>query len=276
LGDLHKKMASGNLITIPKEPKRDRSSTKSYRPNCLLSMVGELLERLMAARISTLSHHLELNADRQYGFRPGGSKTNAIVQLKEKGGQMSDKKYVFAIAHDISCTVDHVWWPNVVHEVTRRVCPDNLCRLRRKYFTDSTLHIVGKYEVIAKPVTKGFPQESVMCPSFWDLIFDDLLDDLRTYTTECEPVANADVIIILIARNDRTELQKTGQEAVMSVSNCCSPNKSIIVGGKNRNAPAERKIGLGKASNYQNKWKKNSKATSDKLRRSALRESSKH
>jgi hypothetical protein len=94
LGDLHKKMACGNLITIPKEPKRDRSSTKSYRPNCLLSMVGELLERLMAARISTLSHHLELNADRQYGFRPGVSKTNAIVQLKEKGGQKYERQEV--------------------------------------------------------------------------------------------------------------------------------------------------------------------------------------
>jgi hypothetical protein len=109
LGDLHKKMASGNFITIRKEPKRDRSSTKSYRPNCLLSMVGELLERLQAARMSTLSHHLELNADRQYGFRPGGSKTKAIVQLKEITGQMSDKMYVFAIALDISGAVDNLW-----------------------------------------------------------------------------------------------------------------------------------------------------------------------
>jgi retron-type reverse transcriptase len=89
----------------------------------------------MAARISTLFHHLELNADRQYGFRPGGSTTNAIVQLREIAGQMSDKKYVFAIALDISGAVDNVWWPNVVHEVKRRVCPDNLCRLTRSYFT---------------------------------------------------------------------------------------------------------------------------------------------
>jgi hypothetical protein len=183
LGDLHKKMSSGIFITIPKEPKRDRSSTKSYRPNCLLSMVDQLLERLLSARMSTLSYHLELNADRQYGFRPGGSKTNAIVQLKEIAGQMSDKMYVFAIALDISGAVGYAWWPNVVHEVTRRVSPNNLSRLRRSYFTDSTLQIVGKNEGIAKPVTKGFPQESVMCPSFWDLIFDDLLDDLRNYTT---------------------------------------------------------------------------------------------
>jgi hypothetical protein len=165
------------------QKKRNRSSTKSYRPNCLLSMMGELLERLLAARMSTLSHHLELNADRQYGFRPGGSKTNAIVQLKEIAWQMSDKMYVFAIALDISGAVDNVWWPNDVHEVTRRVSPNNVCRLRRSYFADSTLQIVGKNEVIAKPVTKGFSQKSVMCPSFWDLIFDDLLDDLSTYTT---------------------------------------------------------------------------------------------
>jgi hypothetical protein len=63
---------------------------------------------------------------------------------------------------------------------------------------------------------------------------------------------------MLVARSDRTELQKTGQEAVTSVSNCCSRNKSGIAGGKNRNVPAELKIGLGKASNYRSKWNKNS------------------
>ena len=35
---------------------RERNSPKSYRPICLLSMVGKLLERLMAARMTTIFH----------------------------------------------------------------------------------------------------------------------------------------------------------------------------------------------------------------------------
>jgi hypothetical protein len=60
----------GNLITIPKVPDRDRSNPKSYRPICLLSMMGKLLEKLMATRISTLFHDHDMTSDRQYGF-PG-------------------------------------------------------------------------------------------------------------------------------------------------------------------------------------------------------------
>jgi hypothetical protein len=129
---------------------------------------------------------------------------------------MSEKKYV---------AFDNVWWPNVMHELKRRGCPDNLYRLTPSYFSDRTMQITGKNEVLAKPVIKGCPQGSVLGPSFWNLIFDDLLDELRTSATECEPIACPDDILILVAGNARTELQKTGQEVVTRVSNWCTGKK---------------------------------------------------
>jgi hypothetical protein len=104
-----RKWKVGNLITIPKGLERDRSSPKSYRPICLLPMVGKLLERMMATRMSTLFHQHELTSDRQYAFCPGRSTTDAIIQLREKAAQMSDQKYVLAIALDISGSFDIVW-----------------------------------------------------------------------------------------------------------------------------------------------------------------------
>ena len=188
-------------------------------------MVSKLLERLMATRMMNLFIHHEQASNRQYGIRPGRSTTDAIIILREKDEQMGDKKYVLAIALDTSGAFDNVWWPNVMHELKRRSCPDNLYRLTRSYFTDRTVQIISKIEVITKPVTKGCPQGSVLGPSFWNLIFDDLLEELRRHTTECEPIAYADDIIILIAGNARTELQKVGQEAVTRVSNWCSRKK---------------------------------------------------
>jgi hypothetical protein len=141
---------------------------------------------------------------------------------------MRDKNHVLAIALVISGAFDNVWWPNVMHGLRRRGCPDNLYRLTRSYFTNRTVQIVGKNEVIVKPITKGCPQVSALGPSFWILIFDDLLDELRTNTTECEPIAYADDIIILVAGNARTQLQKTGQEAVTCVSNWCSREKLAL------------------------------------------------
>jgi hypothetical protein len=115
-----------------------------------------------------------------------------------------------------------------MHELKRRGCPYNLYRLTRSYFSDRTVQITGKNEVLAKPVTRGCPQGSVLGQSFWNLIFDDLLDILRTSATECEPIAYADDILILVARNAKTELQKTGQEVVIRVSNWCARKKLTV------------------------------------------------
>lgn len=73
----------GNFITIPKGPDRDKSSPKIS----LLSMVSKLLERLMAARMSTLSHDDEMTSDRQYGFRPGSSTVDAIIKFRKKSSK---------------------------------------------------------------------------------------------------------------------------------------------------------------------------------------------
>ena len=121
---------------------------------------------------------------------------------------MSEKKYVLAIALDISGAFDNVWWPSVLHELKRRGCLDNLYRLIRSYFSDRIVQIVGKNETVSKPVTKGCSEGSLLGPSFWNLVFDDLLAELTEGATECEPIAYAVDIMTLIAGNASNELQE--------------------------------------------------------------------
>ena len=145
-GIFPKRWNVGNVITIPKGPDRDRSDLKSYRPICLLCMIGKLLERLMITRMGPILYDRALSSNRQYGFRPGRSRVDAITKFREKVEQMSDKKYVVAITLDISGAFDNVWWTNILHELKRRGCPDNLYWLTRSYFSDRTVQIVGKNE----------------------------------------------------------------------------------------------------------------------------------
>lgn len=169
----------------------------------------------MAARMATIFHEHVMSSDRQYGFRPGRSTVDAITKLRGKVEEMGGKKYVLAIALDISGEFDNVWWPNVMHELKKRGCHDSLYRLTRSYFSDRIVQITGKNETISKSVTKGCPQGSVLGPSFWNLIFDDLLAELTTSAIECE----------LIVGNARNELQKKGQKVVTRVSTWCTRKK---------------------------------------------------
>ena len=120
----------------------------------------------------------------------------------------------------------------MLHELKSRGCPDNLYRLKRSYFSERTVQIVGKNEAVSKPVTKGSPQGSVPGPSFWNLVFDDLLAELAENVTECEPIAYADDIVILIAGNAKNDLQEKGQEVVTRVSTWCTRKKLTLLAQK--------------------------------------------
>ena len=215
----------GNIIAIPKGPDRDRSSPKSYRPICLLSMVGKLLERLMAVRLAPLLLDHRLSSDRQYGFRPGKSTEDAIVKLREVVASKVEESYVLAIALDISGAFDNVWWPNVLYELKRRNCPRNLYGLVDSYFSERSVQIMGKQESVSKSVTKGCPQGSILGPSFWNLVFDDLLAVLSSEELECEPIAYADDVLVIVSGNSREALRVRGQAAVTAVSEWCGRKK---------------------------------------------------
>lgn len=129
---------------------------------------------------------------------------------------------------DISGAFDNVWWANVLYELKRRGCPNNLYRLTRSYFSERVVQITVKNEIVSKPVSKGCLQGSVLGPCFWNLIFDDLLAELTTSAIECKPIAYADDIVILVAGNARTELQEKGQEVVTRVSTWCARSRSTV------------------------------------------------
>ena len=80
--------------------------------------------------------------------------------------------------------------------------------MTRSYFSDRTVQIVGKNEAVSEPVTTRCPQGSVLGLSFWNLVFDDVLAELTESTIECQPIAYAEDIMIMVAGNARNELQE--------------------------------------------------------------------
>ena len=81
----------------------------SYRPICLLPVLGKILEGLILTRIqgkveATLS-------DSQFGFRKGRSTMDAIIRVLELQ-KKNVTNYVMSIFLGISGAFNNLWWPD--------------------------------------------------------------------------------------------------------------------------------------------------------------------
>lgn len=213
----------GEVITLLKGADRDESLVKSYRPICLLSVMGKVLEKLIASRLAPLLTNEKFASKRQYGFTKSRSTEDAVVRLRTVVSEAEEQKmkYVLAVAFDISGAFDNVWWPSVMRSLIQRKCPGALYRLMESYFTDRQVAITTKYGAVQKQVTKGCPQGSVLGPRIWNLVFDGLLEALSGY--EC--IAYADDLLVLISGNSRVALETGGQAAVDKVQTWCKSQK---------------------------------------------------
>lgn len=86
----------------------DKSATeiKSYRSISLLPVLGKVLEKLIAGRLSFFSHYHPVTSDRQYEFNPGNL-TEDVAKLKDIVEQATEK-YAIGLMFDILGAFDEV------------------------------------------------------------------------------------------------------------------------------------------------------------------------
>lgn len=233
----------GSIVTLLKGPEKDACDPKSYRPICLLSVLGKVLEKLILVRLTPTLLDPRFCSEVQYGFRSGKSTEDALIRFRELVRDRPEK-YVMALSFDISGAFDNVWWPSVKKCLRDRGCPSNLYGLMVDYFAKRVVKIVSKHGVVEKEVTKGCPQGSILGPSCWNLVFDGLLRRLSDDNVECEPTAYADDILVVIYGSSRVELQEKGQKVADLVINWCNGEKLRLSAAKSEMMLVKGKLSL--------------------------------
>ncbi|KMQ90177.1 reverse transcriptase [Lasius niger] len=109
-GVFPKAWKTGSLRALLKGEDKDEQDPKSYRPICLLSVIGKLFEKLIKLRLMDTSLAPGGVSDRQFGFMPGRSTEDAVVELRRMVSA-SEKRHAVALLFDISGAFDNVWWP---------------------------------------------------------------------------------------------------------------------------------------------------------------------
>lgn len=166
------------LLDKGKPPPKTPSS---YRPLCMLDVLGKVLEKLIRSRLREAIERKGGLSKNQHGFIKGHSTIDAIMETLEKKPENWDqnaraRKVRILLTFDVKNAFNSLRWIDILHALELIFdVPKYIVRLFSDYLDKRFL----LYETIegqsSMEVTAGAAQGSVAGPDLWNDVYDDLL-----------------------------------------------------------------------------------------------------
>lgn len=238
------------LILIPKT-KGNQEDPSNFRPICVSSILGKVLEKLINNRLYHFMCINNLHHKDQYGFTHQTSATIALFKLKEKIKQIQSTNYTaIIISLDITGAFNSLWTPFVLHILKSNNCPNNILNLLQDSLSERSISYLLKTTKIIKKGILGSPQGSPMSPLLWNLLISKLLE--TKFHPQVQVQAFADDITILIHGKSRREIENISNQTLNKINDWgnkhlleFNPTKSsfLIIGKKYQKRPPLIKLG---------------------------------
>lgn len=116
------------------------------------------------------------------------------------------KKYVLGVFVDFQGAFDNLIWECVIGKMRRTECKE--IKMWMSYFSDRVVCVKGVNDVVWRKIEEGCPQGSICGPAVWNMMMDDLLNDLMN--DGCEVIAYADDLLLIVEGMSRSEIEKLG------------------------------------------------------------------
>ena len=210
-----------NIAPVPKIAKP--SKLEDYRPISLTSTLCKVMERLLAKYIIEQTKELWVE-NQQYGFLPGKSTTDAIVQVIEDWSKaLENNQSISAIFFDFSSAFDLVDHELLMTKLEKYL-PRWLTTWIAKYLTNRRQRVkTPNHETDWKNVEAGVIQGSVLGPILFIIFISDLNEHIPK---NIKAPKYADDIIAYDIHN-KTE-QSNIQKAADGVNEWSDLNRMIL------------------------------------------------
>lgn len=196
---------NAKLILLNK-PDKPSNNPRSYRPICLNSIFGKILERLLNSRLYHFLYKNKLFHPNQFGFTHNKSAINALYQLKNILIENKNANtHSVLISLDYQGAFDSLWYPFVLSYLKEHKCPSNLYKLLKSFFHNRSLTYASSVVERSQTLEIGCPQGSPISPLLWNILISGLLNLKLPYPTHIQ--AYADDTILVITGKTRREIE---------------------------------------------------------------------
>ena len=225
-----KSFKMAKIRPIPK--KSDSSIAQNNRPINQCSCIGKILERIVTKQIvGALEENNRLN-DRQYGFRKGKSTDMNLLRFYNYVSDALSKNIAIDILYlDFSRAFDKVCGAVVLEKLHKMGIRGQVGKYYEDWFKDR-LHFVKIKDKLSSGhrIDSGILQGSVAGPSLFNILLDDIFDEIINQDNE-DNEANKDSLIIAYADDTKLAMKvpnkrecRRMQEDITRISNWADRN----------------------------------------------------
>lgn len=231
------------LVLIPKGNK-PIGEPGSLRPLSLLDVEGKLYELLILRRLENEIERTGGLSRNQYGFIKGKQTTDAVqrvVKIAEQAHSYSWKhrRVCALITLDVRNAFNCASWQQICQVLRRRDIDHGLFKIIRSYLSERRVIVESDDEERTLKITGGVPQGSILGPTLWNIMYDDLFDiDLPQEVT---PIGFADDVALVITAKTEGLLMQRANTALQRVSDWMRSRHLELAPEKSESALLTRK-----------------------------------